>query len=99
MAAYQAYAGEYEFGGAIFRWRCYATVPVYQVMRRDHRPFPAAPKGRKWVSQARQHSHGMEVAWQVDEAAGDFSHILLQLEPQRLPRPVGSPVHQEGARA
>lgn len=98
MAAYQPYAGEYEYDGVVYRWRCYATAPIHQVRSRGHRPWPSAPPGRKWVYQTR-HSHGPDVAWLVDQTLDDFSHILLQVVPQRLPRPHEALLHPEGTHA
>ena len=82
MSAFQAYAGEYEYGDQSFSWRCYATARVHAVRRREHAPFPKAPSGRKWLWQSPLH-HEPEVGWLVDETAEGFSHILLQIQQQQ----------------
>ena len=78
MSAFQAYAGTYEHGGRSYVWRCYATTRVHAVRPRAHAPFPKPPRGRKWLSPSPTH-HEPDVAWLVDDAAGEFSHILLQI--------------------
>jgi hypothetical protein len=86
MSAFQAYAGAYEFDGGAYAWRCYATARIHEVRRREHGPPPAPPKGRKWVSPARQ-SFEQDVSCLVDETVEEFSQILLQVQPQaRAPR-------------
>jgi hypothetical protein len=79
MSAFQAYAGAYEHDGQLVDWRCYATTRVHAVRRRDHAPLPNAPAGRKWLWQSPLRQEP-EVGWLVDETAGDFSHILLQIQ-------------------
>jgi hypothetical protein len=82
MSAFQAYAGAYEFEGEAFNWRCYATARVHAVRRREHAPFPSAPPGRKWLWRSSQRLEPV-VAWLVDEWADEFSHMLLQVQPNR----------------
>ena len=82
MSAFQAYGGSYEFDGRDFGWRCYATAPVYEVRMSDHAPLPPAPKGRKWIRRSR-HKGDAEFGWLIDRETVDFSHILLQVEPER----------------
>ncbi len=79
MSAFQAYAGDYEFAGDAFNWRCYATARVYEIRRVDHAPFPKAPRGRKWISPAQQ-DYEQPVGCLVDESVNDFSQILLQVQ-------------------
>ena len=81
MSAFQAYAGNYEFGGEAFNWRCYATVRVHAVRQQEHGPFPTAPIGRKWIWRSPMHGEPT-VGWLVDDQAYEFSHILLQIQPQ-----------------
>jgi hypothetical protein len=81
MSAFQPYAGAYEFDGGEFAWRCYATARVYEVRLGEHAPFPSAPRGRKWVLPERQHKEP-DVVCLVDESVGEFSRILLQVEPR-----------------
>jgi len=80
MSAFHAYAGAYEYCGQSFSWRCYATVRVHEVRRQEHSPFPTAPPGRKWLWHSPLH-HEPDVGWLVDETAEEFSHILLQINP------------------
>jgi hypothetical protein len=91
MSAFQAYAGVYEFGGEAFNWRCYATIRVHAVRPREHGPLPKPPLGRKWVWQ-RPLYHEPDVGWLVDDGAEGFSHILLQIEPQRSPNSLAAAV-------
>ena len=92
MSAFQSYAGAYKHEGGVYDWRCYATAPVYEIRCRDHAPFPAAPKGRKWASPAQQ-DHEIMVACLVDDAVEEFSQILLQVNPQ-----LEEPVRTQGFR-
>ena len=80
MSAFQAYAGAYEYDGASFGWRCYATARVYAIRHSAHAPFPAPPQGRKWIFPAQQ-DYKQVVGCMVDEAVEDFSQILLQVTP------------------
>lgn len=82
MSAFQAYGGSYEFDGRPYSWRCYATARVYEVRMSDHAPLPAAPKGKKWIRRNR-HNGDAEFGWLIDSETGDFSQILLQVEPER----------------
>lgn len=79
MSAFQAYAGAYEHRGRRVRWRCYATVRIYDLRRSEHAPLPPAPAGKKWTGHP-PHSRDTEVHWMVDESVADFSQILLQVE-------------------
>jgi hypothetical protein len=79
MSAFQPYAGEYEYGGGTVRWRCYATAPVHGVRPAEHRPFPSAPQGQKWLNPA-EGRRQPAVACLVDETVTEFSQILLQIE-------------------
>jgi hypothetical protein len=81
MPAFQAYAGDYEFDGKRFSWRCYATTRLYEIRSADHAPFPQAPQGRKWMSPVQQ-DYERTVGCLVDEAVEDFSQILLQVSPK-----------------
>jgi hypothetical protein len=82
MSAFQAYGGSYDYDGRSFTWRCYATARVYEVRMSDHAPLPPAPRGKKWVSRAR-HNGDADFGWLIDTGTDEFSHILLQVEPQR----------------
>jgi hypothetical protein len=92
MSAFQAYAGAYEFGGASYRWQCYATTRVYDVRKREHGPFPPAPHGKKWVSLESRRNADLDLTWLVDETTADFSQILAQVEPRRGQRAFSAPI-------
>jgi hypothetical protein len=79
MSAFQAYTGAYEYRGQSINWRCYATVRVHAVRRREHAPFPVAPPGRKWLWRSPFHDEPA-VGWLVDETTPEFSHILLHVD-------------------
>ena len=96
MSAFQSYAGVYEFAGARFLWRCYATVRVYEVRNREHRPHPPAPAGKKWIWKEIDH-HGREAGCLVDGQVTDFSQILLHVEPEPRRQPQIIPFASEAA--
>jgi hypothetical protein len=82
MSAFTAYGGAYEYGGRPFIWRCYATARVVEVRAREHIPQAAPPRGLKWVRRGGRKGD-KQFAWLVDAPTGDFSHILLCVEPAR----------------
>lgn len=79
MSAFQSYAGAYESALGIFRWRCYATVPIYEARHSEYSPLPKPPRGRKWVRRRGRHDDP-KIAWLVDASVKEFSQILLQVE-------------------
>ncbi len=83
MSAFQAYAGAYEFGGASYNWRCYATARVYDARKQEHGPFPPAPQGRKWIAVSDGRATDLALSWLIDEDTADFSQILVQVEPEK----------------
>ena len=81
MSAFLAYGGAYEFDGREYRWRCYATARVHALRIREHGPNPMPPRGLKWITTRSRHVGEPELSWLLDEDIGDFSQILVQVEP------------------
>lgn len=97
MSAFQAYAGGYESSGIFYNWRCYATARVHEVRTFDGGSLPEAPKGKRWVLKSRREGEA-ELAWLMDEATVDFSHILLQVDPQPAPSPAPAQMRKSSRR-
>lgn len=96
MSAFIAYGGAYEFAGRQYRWRCYATARVHEIRKREHGPSPLPPEGLQWVASEGRRGDP-EVICLMDESVGEFSQMLVQVEPQmRAARPlnvVALPAH------
>lgn len=82
MSAFLAYGGVYEFDGRQYRWRCYATVRVHALRKREHEPHPQPARGLKWITFRGRRPDDPELSGLVDESAGEFSQMLAQVEPQ-----------------
>jgi hypothetical protein len=81
MSAFLAYGGAYEFDGREYRWRCYATARVHALRKREHGPNPNPPMGLKWITTKSRHQGEPELSWLLDEDIGEFSQMLVQVEP------------------
>ena len=80
MAAFSPYAGEYEWAGTRFNWRCYATAPVYGLRLDDHASTQTAPDGRRWVTLEMRSPRDPRIQILLDETVYDFSQILTQID-------------------
>lgn len=80
MSAFSAYDGAYEFDGAQYRWRCYATARVHEMRKGEHGPFSRPPKGKKWISVKGRRASDPTLNLLLDEGVTDFSQMLTQVE-------------------
>lgn len=78
MSAFQPYAGDYQKGGVVVHWQCYATVRIEGVRYADGEPLPAAPQGKKWLRAAERDGQPA-VTCLVEDVVEEFSQILLQI--------------------
>lgn len=78
MTAFLAYGGDVEVDKATYRWSCYATQRIYEIRALDP-DLPRAPEGRKWVARRQHGQSGERIAMMIDDATGEFSHMLAQI--------------------